>query len=326
MTDDELSKDFRFVTANSFARIDGKFKSALFCLYGIEAKNKDGLGKACNSLGKGGSAYPVVLHLIELSDFKVPELKVSRGPEHAVYAVELGERALKNGSYLSISAPIIHAPSGETSWKEAREAIARTIGLIVSMVGRGPIFGMAIELEVPAGQEFRQSVFTAGVRMPQPMEFLMLGDMRAVQEIARKLLSASGDLRNRLEYGASLVGRASQEDDETFRFLLHWMALEVVADGKEREVTDHLAKAYGVEFAAVRDALELRACLRMRNDIVHLGQTRMLSAHMERLLQGYFLDLMRFELSLPCLRITESFIAAAASAPDVSYVEPDAAD
>lgn len=320
-SEEDLEKDFRFITANKFAEMDSQYQSTLFCLYGIDGRNRDAVTRACVGLAKGGSLYPIALHIIDLEDFKIPHLNVVRVSGEMTYATELVERVLHDGPYLCISSPITHVNSGQTRWLEAREAVSRAVGFITSVVGRGSIFGLALELEVPAGSELRQSVFTPGLRTPQPMEFVMLADVRPVEEIAASLTSAKEELRRRLEYAASLVGRASQEKDKTFRFILYWMALEVVVDGKERKVTDHLAQAYGKPFAIVRDGLELSVCLQMRYEIVHLGKTHSLDARTERLLQGYFLDLMRFELGLPCRYLAGSLLAVEATIQEAERTE-----
>ncbi|MCC7251603.1 hypothetical protein [Hyphomicrobium sp.] len=305
-------RDFRIATANEFARLEQRYNSTLFQLFSIDQELVDQIGELCGALTVGHPPFPIALHIVELRGFKAPKVEIVRSPSRPVtLTAKLGELSLPDGKYLSICAPVVHTNTG-TQEKEAREAIARSLGLFVASLGRGFLIGRAAEFVVAAGDELRQSFISDAIRAPQAWDFARWGHSTDLSDLAKAIELSDADLRSRIAYGASIFGRAALEHDDTFRFTLYWLALEVIADGGEKEVTGHLANAYNIDLKAVRDGLELRHCIRMRADLFHKGQPPQLTPRTERLLQGFFLDLLRYELGLPCNRLVEQLIASEA--------------
>lgn len=109
------------------------------------------------------------------------------------------------------------------------------------------------------------------------------------------------------------MGRAVTEVDEVFGFITSWVALEVLAKGKGAEITGHLAHAYGADVKTTRQDLELGRANRLRDLILHKGRRPAIGSRTFRLMQSYFIDLLRFRLGLSCMRATSSAIAATAA-------------
>jgi len=72
---------------------------------------------------------------------------------------------------------------------------------------------------------------------------------------------------------------------------------------------DKLAGAYGESRNYAFDTLEMRAPYDLRIAVVHRGKLVSLEARMERLMQLYFVELLRDRLRMPCAKLGGRWIA-----------------
>jgi hypothetical protein len=132
---------------------------------------------------------------------------------------------------------------------------------------------------------------------------------RTLLVLVRQTNKLPNEERNAIMYAWSLMGRAVTEVDEAFGLITSWVALEVLAKGEGAEIAGQLAHAYGADVKSTRQDLELERANRLRDLILYKGRRPAMGSRTFRLMQCYFIDLLRFRLGLSCMRATSSAIA-----------------
>ena len=209
--------------------------------------------------------------------------------------------------YVVICAPRIHKPEGERSDEAAQNSIALAAGMVVALVGRASFLTYLGDYIVDA-DTMQQSYYAPIVRSPQLEDGASLSDGAIVSEILPAMGALPEEKRNEIAYCWSIFGRAVKERDETFRFTLYWIALEVAADTKGDGLAAKLGNAYGKSKKFAYDELGFRPIYNMRHDVVHKGARVSLRADMERIMQCCFLELLRARLGLPCKKIVAGLV------------------
>lgn len=133
---------------------------------------------------------------------------------------------------------------------------------------------------------------------------------------SRRSLLRGGDAvtnekREAVQFACEVLGRAVHQDDETFRFTLYWVALELISHSKGDGVAVKLGNAYGTNKTFASRSLEFDSIYKLRHAVVHKGKRAVLDARMERVMQCCFVDLLRARLDLPCKRLSEGYVVAA---------------
>lgn len=209
---------------------------------------------------------------------------------------------LPDAMYLVVGAPCIGKDPAP-----ARRAIAIVIGLLVAFLGRAVTLTSIGEHTIDA----KSGSVSVNATVPRTTEIedgASFRDGAILAEVLQAINSAAPEPTAKAMFAAEIFGRATQEQDETFRFFLYWVSLEVLTNTTSDGVATKLARAYGKSKNYAYDDLLFRRASELRHSIAHKGGTAALAARMERLIQCYFLDLLRAELKLSCMRLTQGLL------------------
>jgi hypothetical protein len=155
------------------------------------------------------------------------------------------ELELPEARYLVPFSPIISFPNGGTNDSIARDTISMALSLLMVFGDRGVVLTYVGDEVISAGKE-APSIVGEVLRIIDPIDVLTFTDSEVVvKQVLEGLRDASADINNQLLFALNLFGRAVRESNDSFRFTLHSIALEVLAQGKGKEITLKLAAAYG---------------------------------------------------------------------------------
>ena len=260
-----------------------------------------------NMVLKGGSWHPYGCTIVKIgAGAKLGQFKtiVVSGPPKTLLHPARYELELPEAHYLILFSPIITFPDGSTNDSIARDTISMALSLLMVFGGRGVVLTYVGDEVISAGKE-TPSIVGEVIRVIDPIDVLTFTDSEvAVKQVLEGLRDANAGIKNQLLFALNLFGRAVRESNDSFRFTLYSIALEVLAQGKGKEITLKLAAAYGESKKFAEEDLETKAFIRFRDRLIHQGSIETLHSRMERLLQCYFIDLMRARLRLPCERLT----------------------
>lgn len=312
---DEEKKDFRLDVAKRFLERDAKNTSTLFAYYSINHERVDEFADHVESLkAKKGVTYPWSLYVFglgEKGEFKITKTDclMFQGAPEPGFLADRREIVFPKGSYMALSSPCKSYHGAEDAFV-ARRVIGMVMGQIIAVMGRGFVLDLMGE-EILDPKTLKMSNMSRMVRIPLLLENFGFADPTVLGEVNAKLGEIESKEKELILYAWSMLGRGALEEDERLQFLSYWIALEVIASGNEKVVTDKLGNAYEADLKFVRDELELRPAIRMRAAIVHRGREPHMGSRMERLMTCYFVDLLRARLGLRCRRVAEGAIKAA---------------
>jgi hypothetical protein len=293
--------------AAQFAERDVRFKSTMFAVYSMAEDMFDHFLKVADgfTFGMSDHMHPASVMFADFMERKsrVWPVTLCWGKGVPQFLINPYELRVPDGRYLIVASPVVHVAGKTPDEMTPKRTISAIVGFLACIMGRAIIFDLITESIADVnGKESEHSPF---MRVPQGWGTLSFTKPEVIKEIADGLATTGQETRERILYGMSMIGRALREDNERFRFIEYWVALEGLAKGLQKEITRELAGAYGSNDKFVLDDLELRVVIRLRNDLMHHGKQGNFSARFERLLQCYALDLVRHRLGLACARFAE---------------------
>jgi hypothetical protein len=305
----EEAPDFKLMAAE-FAALDAQYQSTVFSFFTIDQRVVPAIeGKENVFIGINPKSHPYGIYIVEVHEARLPALdQIMHGgiPTIRVQA-RMRQIELPAATYLMIASPRIHESADRTNGFIAENTIRIVCGYLVAFLGRGTILTHVGNETVDA--DAKKSSFESPVlRLPQPEDNTCLPKLEELGDALKAMEYAPEGERDEMLYAWSVFGRAVREDDETFRFTLYWIALEVVAQTIGQGVIDKLAAAYGDNRNFAFDTLEMRAPYDLRIAVVHKGKLVSLEPRMERLMQLYFVELLRERLRMPCVKLAQRWI------------------
>lgn len=123
--------------------------------------------------------------------------------------------------------------------------------------------------------------------MPQVADCRAILDAEAYNELVNRIGIQTDLLRSQLTLACRFIANAIDEHQEYKRFFDYWTA------------------AYGENIVFVDQSLSFKQVANLRHELIHRGYFIRLEPEIERIMQGYFIDLIRFRIGLPCLRLTQ---------------------
>jgi len=204
--------------------------------------------------------------------------------------------SLPEGEYIIFYAPCIsHTMKHDPLM--ARRAINVTLGLITAIAGKNTFLDhLGDQIIIPASNQV--SHYSDMFKIPLDDDFLYFEQAEPLQEILEHINTMPEDQRGRVLYIVEMFGRAVRQREPEFQFSLYWIALELVAQTKGDGLAAKLANTYSKPKMFAYDTLEFRAVYDARHNYFHKGFRPSLSSRQERLVQCYFLDLLRARLHL----------------------------
>lgn len=292
--------------ARRFSEMDSRFQTTLVSFYTIDSAQLEAFHKLVSNLSY--RAHPCGMGVCQVPEHDLAHVDQflmggSAGPNVQAF---LGKRRIPAGDYLFIASPCI-VDGSSSNEGIARDRMAMDLGLVVATLGRAAAQMWAFDLYI-AATTGNQSCTGNPIRAPQPADCAKLVNGKIMSDGLSAMQSASPNLRNEMMYAWTLLGRAVREEDETFRFILHWIALEVMANTHGDGVAAKVANAYGKPKSFALNDLECRTIIDLRNRLVHKGESVLLDARTERLLQGLFIDVWRARLKLDCAGVTMAML------------------
>lgn len=295
--------------AKSFERLDPKFSSTLFSFFTIDEKLRGRL-EALGSMTISGAGHPCSAFVAQIKDRKFQRWDtILYGGVPVVSETKFRELEIKGAaSYLVFCSPCVNE-DGVSNENVAKHRITVFVGMVVAFLGKAATLSFLGD-EIVTATEGKTTITSNAIRMPMPEDGASFNKSAILREVLDAISTLPVTEREPFLYAWEIFGRATQEDDETYRFTLYWIALEVVGKTKGDGLATKLANAYGMKKEFAYSKLEFRRVYDLRHNIVHKGGQANLDGRMERLLQSYFLELMRARLGLKCERLCEALIGA----------------
>lgn len=307
MLPDEVLKGLLKV-AKEYQAKDSRHSSMLVSLYTTDGSRTATARAHAKGLEACAKPHPFGFLIGEIKAGKFQRVEtIIYGGDSIVVNPDFWVKELPDGTYLAAHSPCIAGDSNIS-----RATILTAVGLLVSMVGRAVTLSAVGELVINAA-DGGVSVEVMKVRMPDNEDRASFRDAGIANEIAAALDAVPDGKREAVQFACEVLGRAVHQDDETFRFALYWVALELVSDTKGDGVAAKLGNAYRATKTFAYKDLEFDPIYKLRHAVVHKGKRAVLDARMERVMQCCFIDLLRARLDLPCKRLTESYLRAAGS-------------
>jgi hypothetical protein len=301
-----------------FTARDARFQSMLVSYFTIDGRMVPVFEKHLMNLVVEGSAWhPYACTLAKAGGGKLRQFKTivcAASPNTLLHAAQYDLGLPTDGNYLLFCSPVIS--EGEaTNDAIAKDTIRMALGLLIAFAGKGAVLTYIGDELVRAGKT-ETSIIGEVIRIVHPIDTIVFGDSKIVmKDVLEALKVMDAETKAPLLYCLTLFGRAVSEPNDTFRFTLYSIALELIAGGKKgKEFTRRLAEVYGERSGFARDNLETRTYIRFRDRLMHQGMIETLDSKMERLLQCYFIELLRDRLGLPCERLTAGMLEAMAKA------------
>ena len=190
----------------------------------------------------------------------------------------------------------------------ASDKVNQTKSLLFGLLGVGIITDHIATIFVDA-ERGAIVKFTPSFRNVTIFEQFELGGYNEYREIQERLKTQRAETRSRLSLGFNLFSRAVFESEEQMRFIYYWVALEVTCNAKNQGVVGRLANAYGVARPKIEATTLIGRIYSERNTLFHNGKFSGYDPRVERSFSCIFLDLLRHEIGLSCLRYSEKFFA-----------------
>jgi hypothetical protein len=187
--------------------------------------------------------------------------------------------------------------NGGQHYEEAFEAIRFLRSLLMLFTGKLCSYTQIAEFDFDEQGKLTQPgpVF----RMPLFADFFKLQDFELGQEIAERLVWQQSEFRRRFQRACNFMDSAMNQQEESFRFVSYWIALEVIAQGTDQAIRAALRAAYSyASVKVVDDKLLFDRIARRRHELVHQGDSSTLPAYQERLMQLYFWDIVLHQMNL----------------------------
>jgi hypothetical protein len=304
MADDE---DFRIKDAKRFAELDERFSATLFSFYTIDEKMVApiaALSPVFVQEEKSWHPFGIMVASGKFGKLKRHHVKLVTGPPELRIFSDLREIELPDANYLIMFSPCI-ATKEHTDHFVARRTIDIVLGLLRAVCGSSiTLAHFGDQVIIPAIME--QSDYSELFRIPNRNDTVHFTDPNILRQVFFTLATVNPNQKGAILQTLYMFGRASQETNITFRFTLSWIALEMIGQTKGDGVAAKLANAYGVKKQFIYDDLEFRRAYEYRHALFHRGITHDYDSRLERLMQCYFLDLLRARLHLPCMRLAEA--------------------
>jgi hypothetical protein len=292
--------------AREYETKDDRHYSTLVSLYTTDASRTATTRAHANALSACMKLHPFGFLLGEIKAGKFQRVEtIVYGGNRVVVNPYFWIKDLPDGTYLAVHSPCVAGDSNIP-----RAAILTAVGLLVSVMGRAVTLSAVGELIIDA-TDGRVTVEVMNVRLPDSQDKASFRDAGITKEIATALDAVPDQKREEVQFACEVLGRAVHQGDETFRFTLHWVALELIGKTQGDGVAAKLGNAYGVNKTFVYKDLEFEPIYKLRQAITHKGKRALLDARMERVMQCCFVDLMRKRLDLPCKKLTEGYLKGA---------------
>lgn len=197
----------------------------------------------------------------------------------------------------------------------AGRILDRTKSLLFSLFGRQNITDYVGTLHVDSqtGIEFTESPGISNITI---FESYNVGTYAEYQEISQRLNQQIGDQKNRISLAFSVFSRALFETDNYICFIYFWISLEVLGNTQNQGVVDILAKVYGVSRTTIISSTHVDELYKKRLSLFHKGVLDQFSPRLKRSFVCIFLDILRFEIGLPCKQHARLFFEWQSSIAD----------
>lgn len=290
--------------AKRFANQDERFTSTLFSFYSIDLKASVALEGAIPALSiKSKSWHPygaAVAHMGKHETLRSDGYLTSALPSLGIFT-DHRKLTLPEGEYLILYSPCIKMESRDDPYL-AKRTITTVLGLLTIAIGKNAFLDhLTDQIIIP--DSLQQSYLSKPIRIPTKDDFVYFTDATIITDVLEKIAVLQDDLKAQILYILDMFGRAVQEREAAFQFSLYWIALELISQTKGDGVAAKLGNAYGQNKTYVYETLEFRQVYNARHNFFHKGIFPYLSSRQERLVQCYFMDLLRERLRLPCKQL-----------------------
>jgi hypothetical protein len=223
------------------------------------------------------------------------------GTNHVV--VERFQRTLPQSFFAVITTPL---RGGVGDWERAARSMDQFAALVRAHIGANFLFQQAQQAVVELATA-KMTTPSEIVQLPQPFNgpFYKRAGFDALEQCLAAIAAQPKEASDRISLALELFERGFQATGG-LKFFHYWVAIEVLCDThRTARILAKLSHAYGAERGYVQNVLGFDSLKALRTELFHAGKPHDMPSDVERYVQAIFIDLLRNELNLACLRLAE---------------------